>query len=72
MASPRGVLPTRWFSGTSGADVNESLASGLDLLVVAVPLTPQTRGMLGRAQFRVLAEAAEKTESEVISYFIRP
>ncbi|RYP47102.1 hypothetical protein DL768_006776 [Monosporascus sp. mg162] len=62
LGDPEGVLPTRWFSGTSEADVNEFLASGLDLLVIAVPLTPQTRGMLGRAQFRVLAEAAEKTE----------
>lgn len=34
------------------------LASGLDLLVVATPLTAQTRGLLGRAEFDVLARAA--------------
>ncbi|RYP26955.1 hypothetical protein DL766_006552 [Monosporascus sp. MC13-8B] len=60
LGDPEGVLPSRWFSGTSEADLNEFLASGLDLLVVATPLTPQTRGMLGRAQFRVLAEAEKK------------
>ncbi|RYP68458.1 hypothetical protein DL769_005510 [Monosporascus sp. CRB-8-3] len=62
LGDPEGVLPSRWFSGTSGADLNEFLASGLDLLVVAVPLTPQTRGMLGRAQFRVLAEAGKRDD----------
>ncbi|RYO90556.1 hypothetical protein DL764_008431 [Monosporascus ibericus] len=72
MASPRGVLPTCWFVRISGANLSQFLASGLDLFIVAVPLTLQTRGMLGRAQFRVLAEAAEKTELKVISYFIRP
>ncbi|KAF2972398.1 hypothetical protein GQX73_g1075 [Xylaria multiplex] len=55
LGDPEGTLPARWFSGTGTAEVNEFLSSGLDLLVVAVPLTPETRGMLGAAQFKLLA-----------------
>ncbi|KAI1348322.1 hypothetical protein F5Y01DRAFT_292707 [Xylaria sp. FL0043] len=55
LGDPEGTLPTRWFSGTTPAELGEFLSSGLDLLVVAVPLTPETRGMLGTAQFKLLA-----------------
>jgi phosphoglycerate dehydrogenase-like enzyme len=55
LGDPEGTLPSKWFSGTTAAELNEFLGSGLDLLVVAVPLTPQTRGMLGAEQFRLLA-----------------
>ncbi|KAI1423557.1 hypothetical protein F5Y12DRAFT_524689 [Xylaria sp. FL1777] len=56
LGDPEGTLPTRWFSGTTPAELGEFLGSGLDLLVVAVPLTPETRGMLGAAQFKLLAK----------------
>ncbi|KAI1747873.1 D-isomer specific 2-hydroxyacid dehydrogenase [Xylaria castorea] len=56
LGDPEGTLPTRWFSGTTAAEQDEFLSSGLDLLVVAVPLTPETQGMLGAAQFKLLAE----------------
>ncbi|KAI0541809.1 hypothetical protein GGR58DRAFT_455025 [Xylaria digitata] len=56
LGDPEGTLPARWFSGTGTAEVNEFLSSGLDLLVVAVPLTPETRGMLSAAQFKLLAK----------------
>ncbi|KAI1435121.1 D-isomer specific 2-hydroxyacid dehydrogenase [Xylaria sp. CBS 124048] len=55
LGDPDGRLPSKWFSGTSEAAINEFLTSGLDLLVVAVPLTPQTHGILGAAQFKLLA-----------------
>ncbi|KAI0430492.1 hypothetical protein F5Y09DRAFT_307638 [Xylaria sp. FL1042] len=55
LGDPEGTLPTRWFSGTTPAELGEFLSSGLDLLVVAVPLTPETRGMLGATQFKLLA-----------------
>ena len=58
LGDPEGKLPTRWFSGTTEGEVREFLTSGLDLLVVAVPLTDATRGLLGEAQFRALYEAA--------------
>ncbi|RWA10658.1 hypothetical protein EKO27_g4435 [Xylaria grammica] len=56
LGDPEGTLPARWFSGTTPAELDEFLSSGLDLLVVAVPLTPDTRGMLGAAQFKLLAK----------------
>jgi phosphoglycerate dehydrogenase-like enzyme len=56
LGDPEGALPAQWFSGTSAAELDSFLGSGLDWLVVAVPLTPQTRGMLGAAQFKLLAK----------------
>ncbi|KAI1338235.1 hypothetical protein F5Y15DRAFT_135858 [Xylariaceae sp. FL0016] len=56
LGDPAGTLPAKWFSGSEPAHVDAFLASGLDLLVVAVPLTPATRGMLGKHQFKILAD----------------
>ncbi|CAJ2506753.1 Uu.00g079390.m01.CDS01 [Anthostomella pinea] len=55
LGDPEGVLPSKWFSGTKPEEVDEFLSSGLDLLVLAVPLTPQTRGMIAAPQFKLLA-----------------
>lgn len=72
LGDPEGVLPAKWFSGTDAADIRAFLASGLDLLVIALPLTDATRGLLGAAEFRVLYDAApeqqragDATEEEV-------
>lgn len=54
-----GDLPSRWFSGASTAAIHEFLASDLDLLVVCLPLTPKTRGLISTPEFEVLA--AKKT-----------
>ncbi|KFA47378.1 hypothetical protein S40293_07613 [Stachybotrys chartarum IBT 40293] len=54
-----GDLPSRWFSGASTAAIHEFLASDLDLLVVCLPLTPKTRGLISAPEFEVLA--ANKT-----------
>ncbi|KAI1373861.1 hypothetical protein F4677DRAFT_427450 [Hypoxylon crocopeplum] len=56
---PDGLLPAKWFHGTSKQDVNGFLAQGLDLLVVSLPLTPETRHVVSRDQLRILA--AKKT-----------
>jgi phosphoglycerate dehydrogenase-like enzyme len=55
LGDPEGVLPARWFSGPTTADLHAFLASGLDLLVLATPLTEATRHLLTRAEFEVLA-----------------
>lgn len=54
LGDPEGVLPSKWFSGTKPEEVNEFLSADLDLLVLAVPLTPQTRGMIATPQFKTL------------------
>lgn len=64
LGDPEGTLPARWYSGTTEGEVREFLTSGLDLLVVAVPLTDATRGLLGEAQFRALYEAAPTPSAE--------
>lgn len=55
LGDPDGSIPSKWFSGGSTADLHAFLASGLDLLVIATPLTNQTQHLLGKAEFDVLA-----------------
>ncbi|KAM0329495.1 hypothetical protein ACHAQA_004804 [Verticillium albo-atrum] len=52
---PDGVLPAKWFHGASVESINAFLAQDLDLLVVGLPLTSETEGILGAAQFDILA-----------------
>ncbi|KAL1841099.1 hypothetical protein VTJ49DRAFT_7430 [Mycothermus thermophilus] len=58
LGDPEGVLPAKWFSGGSKEELHAFLASGLDLLVVATPLTGQTKHLLGREEFEVLYRAS--------------
>ncbi|RTE77633.1 hypothetical protein BHE90_007880 [Fusarium euwallaceae] len=57
LGDPDGSLPSKWFSGGSRQDVHAFLASGLDLLVVATPLTSQTRQLLAREEFELLSKS---------------
>lgn len=50
LGDPDGTLPTSWHHG----DLNAFLAQDLDLLVIALPLTPATTKLLGREQFDIL------------------
>ncbi|KAI1386102.1 uncharacterized protein F4822DRAFT_305618 [Hypoxylon trugodes] len=56
---PNGLLPAKWFHGSSRADVNAFLGQDLDLLVISVPLTAETRHILSHEQFDILS--AKKT-----------
>lgn len=51
-----GKFPSKWFSGGSKADLHAFLGSDLDLLVIAVPLTPQTTHLIGREEFEVMSK----------------
>uniref|UniRef100_A0A8H7K9T7 D-isomer specific 2-hydroxyacid dehydrogenase NAD-binding domain-containing protein n=1 Tax=Bionectria ochroleuca TaxID=29856 RepID=A0A8H7K9T7_BIOOC len=51
LGDPEGIFPSKWFSG----DLHTFLSSGLDLLVISVPLTPKTHHLLGQAEFQALA-----------------
>ncbi|KAL7627342.1 hypothetical protein AAE478_001534 [Parahypoxylon ruwenzoriense] len=53
---PEGLIPARWFHGTSREEVNEFLGQDLDLLVLSLPLTSETRHILSREQFAVLGQ----------------
>jgi phosphoglycerate dehydrogenase-like enzyme len=49
-----GDLPSKWFSGGSKEDLHAFLGSDLDLLVIALPLTPKTEKLISTAEFEVL------------------
>lgn len=56
---PDGAIPEAWHSGDLGRFLADYSASGrqkIDVLVVALPSTEKTRGMLGRAQFEKLRD----------------
>lgn len=54
-----GSIPSKWYSGEAKKELHEFLGSGLDLLVVALPLTPKTQHIISREEFEVLS--AKKT-----------
>ena len=51
---PQGILPDRIFSSSQAKD----FLSGLDFLVIAVPLTKSTDGMIGESELRALPPTA--------------
>ncbi|OIW34685.1 D-isomer specific 2-hydroxyacid dehydrogenase [Coniochaeta ligniaria NRRL 30616] len=54
LGDPEGVLPSKWFSGETKEEIHEFLSSGLDLLVVSVPLTDKTHHLLSAPEFEIL------------------
>lgn len=57
LGDPEGTLPSQWFSGSSIEDLHHFLRSGLDLLVVATPLTGATRGLITQSEFNILGNS---------------
>ena len=53
MGDPEGEIPEEWFWGGKES-LHEFLARDLDQLLVTVPLTEKTKGLLGREEFRIL------------------
>lgn len=53
---PKGTYPSKWFHGTTKADVNNFLAQDLDILVICLPLTNSTRNMIAAEQFEILSK----------------
>ncbi|OTA95510.1 hypothetical protein M434DRAFT_28833 [Hypoxylon sp. CO27-5] len=53
---PGGLLPAKWFHGTAREDVNNFLAQDLDLLVISLPLTSETRHIISAEQFEILGK----------------
>ncbi|CAG8981453.1 hypothetical protein HYALB_00013380 [Hymenoscyphus albidus] len=51
-----GTLPSEWYSGLSTASLHTFLSQSLDILLIAVPLTPQTHHFLSAAEFAILAK----------------
>lgn len=53
---PEGLLPSKWFHGTSKESLNGFLAQDLDLLVISLPLTSLTRNMIAKEQFQIMSK----------------
>ncbi|KAM0549222.1 hypothetical protein ACHAPJ_009532 [Fusarium lateritium] len=53
LGDPDGLLPSRWFHGKE--QLQDFLASDLDMLVILLPLTDQTRNMISKEQFELLS-----------------
>lgn len=56
LGDPEGIFPSKWFFGESKEQLHEFLGSGLDLLVISMPLTEKTTGLISAAEFKVLSE----------------
>ncbi|RMJ11311.1 hypothetical protein CDV36_009030 [Fusarium kuroshium] len=53
---PDGLIPAKWFHGSSRADVDTFLDQKLDILVVCLPLTQETSGIISGPQFNILSK----------------
>jgi phosphoglycerate dehydrogenase-like enzyme len=55
LGDPEGIFPSKWFSAEDTQGLHEFLGSGLDLLVITIPLTERTRGIISRRELALLA-----------------
>ncbi|KAK8026528.1 hypothetical protein PG991_003584 [Apiospora marii] len=69
---PEGEFPSEWYSGTDPADIDAFLGSGLDWLVIAVPLTSSTRGLLSEARFKLLSESVRPQNTDYKGDVVKP
>ncbi|ROW00069.1 hypothetical protein VSDG_03517 [Cytospora chrysosperma] len=53
---PDGPIPTKLSHGTSTDDINSFLDQDLDILVLSLPLTSETHGIISHEQFRILSK----------------
>ena len=53
---PEGEIPSAWFSGLKKESLHQFLDQDLDHLLISVPLTQQTKFLLGKEEFRILSK----------------
>jgi len=56
-----GVLPDAWYSGLDAGSRRRFLAEGIDVLIISVPLTDETRHFLGKEEFEILGRPRPET-----------
>jgi phosphoglycerate dehydrogenase-like enzyme len=61
---PDGSIPASWYHGTDRESIRSFLATGLDHLVVSLPLTPQTTHLLGGEEFAILSNHSHHHSSK--------
>ncbi|KAJ3042396.1 hypothetical protein HDV00_007352 [Rhizophlyctis rosea] len=55
LGDPDGTIPTKWFSGLDKPSLHTFLRKNLDVIVISLPLTDQTRHFLSTEEFEILA-----------------
>ena len=53
---PEGEIPSAWFSGLEKESLHQFLGQDLDHLLISVPLTQETKHLLGKEKFRILSK----------------
>ncbi|RBR24388.1 uncharacterized protein FIESC28_02878 [Fusarium coffeatum] len=56
LGDPEGEFPSKWFSGGSTEEIHAFLDSGLDILVIALPLTEKTKDLISKPEFEIFAK----------------
>jgi phosphoglycerate dehydrogenase-like enzyme len=51
-----GTIPSKWYSGTDKDSLHNFLKQDIDVLLISVPLTKETRHMLSTAEFDILSK----------------
>lgn len=69
---PEGEFPSEWYSGTDDASIDSFLGSGLDWLVIAVPLTESTRGLISESRFKLLSSSVRPQNTNYKGDVIKP
>lgn len=62
-----GSIPSAWYSGLDKKSLHEFLSQDIDILLVSVPLTEETRGFLSADEFRVLSEGSSRQTNGVVA-----
>jgi phosphoglycerate dehydrogenase-like enzyme len=80
---PDGTIPSTWYSGLDKESLHNFLSQSIDILLVSVPLTPQTRHFLSAPEFEILgsksnafivniARGAIINQDDLITYCKKP
>ncbi|KAK5991051.1 D-3-phosphoglycerate dehydrogenase [Cladobotryum mycophilum] len=56
LGDSEGVIPTKWFHGAGVSAINEFLGQDLDILVLSLPSSPATDGIIGKEQFQIMSK----------------
>lgn len=51
-----GSIPSEWFSGLDKPSLHKFLSQDIDILLISVPLTNETRHFLGAEEFKILGK----------------
>jgi phosphoglycerate dehydrogenase-like enzyme len=53
---PDGLIPSAWYSGLAKTDLHNFLSQSIDILLISVPLTAETRHFLDSEEFSILSD----------------